>query len=130
MNIRPVKPQDITMANDWRRLHGVPELPEDAHPGSGYVAESQNGTPLAMGWLYYSNSRLAYLAWPIVNPGFPKRPTHKALRLVIEKLVALARATEVKYLVSTSAHRGLTRMMLELGMRTYGPHELLTMEVV
>ncbi len=130
MKVRKVWAEDLPQANHWRRQRGVPELQADALPETGCVA-SEGGQTLAMVWLYISNSKLAYLAWPVTRPGISPRKASQALKACFQQLISLARALGMRYLVSTSSSRGLTRLLVKSGFETENlPHDYLTMEVI
>lgn len=129
LRVRKTTAADVALSNEWRLRHKVPDLQPDALPPTGVVCvEGEN--PLAMAWLYISNSKLAYLAWPVTAPGLGPRKARQALRLACKHQVDLALVLGIKYIVATSSSRGLSKIFEECGL-IKGPlsHDLLTMEV-
>lgn len=128
MIIRPTSTTDCLLGNAWRALHKVPQVPLEALPPTGCVAWLGE-EPLAMAWLYFSNSKLAYLAWPVAKPGLAARKSRSALEACFRQLIALAREAGASFIVTTASHRGLTRLLASLGMKQGTEHTILTMEV-
>jgi hypothetical protein len=87
-------------------------------------------SPIAMCWLYLSNSKLAYLAWPVTRPGLSPRTSHQALGLIFVELIGLAHALGFKSIISTSESKGLTKLLKRHGMLATGTaHAILSMGV-
>jgi hypothetical protein len=130
MRTRSIIPEDIDLTNAWRRVRGVNALPREALPDVGLMALRDDGTPLAGAWLYLTNAQFAYLAWPVTNPQASLRESNEALERITRELLDLARSLGLRYVVSTSASRGLTKLLVRCGM-TVEPrdHDMLTMEV-
>lgn len=130
MRLRPYKPEDASMSNDWRKARKVPAVPEEALPKTGSVCLRDDGTPIAMAWLYLTNSKMTYFAWPVTSPQAAPREAKEALTLLIVELHTLARVLGFSIIFSTSTSRGLTKLLLQSGMHIAGEkHDMLSMEV-
>lgn len=130
MKLRSVQLSDSTLSNVWRIARGVPVVPEGALPPTGYVACREDGFPLAAMWLYLSNSKLAYLAWPVTNPEAGVREASEALKLLFAQLCLTALDAGATYVVATSASRGLTKLLVDCGMKEAPKeHALLSLEI-
>ena len=128
MNIRTVLSQDVELSNLWRKARSVPELPADSLPSTGAVCE-HDGRTLAMAWLYLSNSKLAYVAWPVTLPGLSPRLAKEALTLVLTQLIGMAKSLGFTFIITTAESKGLIRLFKQLGMLETGQaHAILTMK--
>lgn len=67
---RPYVPEDYATIEPWFRAHGWP--PNTPHSTilstSGVIVEDDNG-PCAVGFLYFTNSPMAFLEWIGTKPG-------------------------------------------------------------
>ena len=72
--------------NDW----GWEAPTKDFLPGDGVggmMVLDADGTPICAGFVYLSNSKVAWVDWIISNKGYKKKPNRTyAIRLLIEKL--------------------------------------------
>lgn len=127
MRVRASTSLDKEISNEWRAVHGVPELPVEALPETGVVCERADGSKMiAMVWIYITNSKMAYVAWPVSNPQSKPREAYEALTLAVTELTSLARGLKVSYLVSTSSSRGLSKLLVQCGFGfSGGKHDLL-----
>ena len=127
MRVRAVQPSDFEIANRWRRARRVPELDDSIMPKTGSACLDSAGEPIAFAWLYLSNSKLGYLAWPVTKPRLNPRVAHEALTLVVTELCGLAKALGIRSIMSTVASRGLQRLLASHGfLVTGGKHVMMS----
>ena len=82
MIIRPITHEDMVEVSDWFSRRKWPMPPVEAIlPKTGFLAISDNGTKLAVAWLYLTNSSLAFLEWTATNPDEPMQGMRALNRL-------------------------------------------------
>lgn len=66
--VRDIVDEDFTYIGDWFKNRKWPMPPvKGILPKTGYVAE-HNGNPVAVGWVYLTNSSMAFIEWTATNP--------------------------------------------------------------
>jgi len=90
MFVRAFKDSDYEEVSKWWNKQGWPSLPVELLPDTGIVVEC-HGKMCCVGWLYTSNSELAWLGWPVANPDAPAFSRGRAVLKMIETLESLAK---------------------------------------
>lgn len=107
----------------WRKHRGV-SVDINAISPVGLVAYAGED-PLAIAWLFLSNSKLAQIGWPVTNPDSPLAMKSEAVELLIEALGLLAKNCGYKRLITFSSSNGLTRKFEKQGFTKMMPHDVL-----
>ena len=79
MALRRFQPEDYEEVSQWWRAHGWAPVPLQALPVTGLIVPG-----IAAGWLYKTDSSLAWLEWLVTNPNAAGEARHAALNEVIE----------------------------------------------
>lgn len=88
-------------------------LPED---GTGGLILFDGDTPVCAGFMYASNSKLAWIEFIISNRNYKKKPERSnALGILIETLTKVCRDTGFKYCYATLKNRMLISTYEKLG---------------
>lgn len=76
--------------------------------GTGGFLISDKGTPICAGFIYNTNSSVAWIDWIISNKNYRKKPERKeALQLLINTLTNVAENMSCKYMYALIKHPGL-----------------------
>lgn len=107
MNVRRYTSADHAMLANWWVAHKWPIIPEVALPKVGLVIENK-GIPVCAGFLYQTDSVMAWLEFIVSNPACDTMERGQALDLLIEDLSAYAKELGFMSLFTSSNH---TRLM-------------------
>lgn len=91
-----------------------PPLPPEALPPNGIMVFKDDRL-IAFGFLYLSDSALAWTEWLTTSPDATPQERHEALDLIIESLEAAARAAGRRILFVSLADAGLIRRFTSHG---------------
>lgn len=96
--IRDLEKDDYPTLVGWWEAQKFPVPPEVILPSTGYMSDE-----MAAGYLYLTNSRIAWLEWVVADPKAPKCPRSKAIDEVVNHICNAAKITGAA-LVFTSAN--------------------------
>ncbi len=99
MEVRKYSPNDYFEISVWWKNQGWPGVPQDHLPETGFVVEG-----IASGFLYKTDSKIAWLEFIIANPSTTKEERSEALDLIIDKLLETAKELNFKNVFSTAQH--------------------------
>lgn len=83
MNWRKYDPADYEVIAPWFTSHGWKHPPDSSVLPSTGIMICEEEKPLAVGFLYLSNSILGWFDWVAVVPGIPQTKSLRALDLLI-----------------------------------------------
>lgn len=98
------------LLQEWWRARGDECLPADVLPETGSVAVSSRG-PIAICSIWLTNSRMAHLAFPIAAPDIPLLEAYRAVEMVIQGSVEIAREAGYRAIWATAENRGVDRIL-------------------
>ena len=118
-NIRPLGETDyedilVGWWKDWKWTPPLKDfLPSD---GKGGVMVLDNDIPVCAGFVYMTNSKVAWVDWIISNKKYTNKSGRKAsLILLIEALTNVAKSAGNKFTYALIKHDGLIKTYEELG---------------
>lgn len=114
MSIRLYTEKDHAMLSAWWIKWNWPVMPHEYLPQLGLIS-STNAEDLAAGFLYRTDSPIAWLEWLVGNPEAPKYERRKALNQVISALENEARLLGAKLIYTSASHSGLKKRLETLG---------------
>ena len=118
MTVRDTRRGDYEMFVSWWDGHVGWEAPlEHALPDSGFLVEG-DGFPVVAGWLYRTDSSIAWLEWIISNPQASKEERADALPILIERLTHEARMLGFKIVFTSTNNKRLLAQYEEAGFAT------------
>lgn len=119
LTVKWLKPDDydnilVKWWNDWNWSSPDKDfLPED---GTGGMIVFDGDTPVCAGFIYITNSKVAWVDWIISNKSYRKKPNRLlAIELLIRTLTDVAKKSGAKYSYALLKHRGLQQTYLNLG---------------
>jgi hypothetical protein len=117
--IRPLNENDYdnTLVQWWRNWGWEPIdkefLPED---GKGGLMVLDDEEPVCAGFMYATNSKVAWVDWIVSSDTYRKKPERsEAIKLLVETLTNICRNTGHKYSYALIKHPGLSELYEELG---------------
>ena len=117
--IRPLNENDYheTLVEWWKKWNWEPPakdfLPED---GKGGLIVLDGDTPICAGFVYVTNSKVAWVDWIISNREYRVKDKRKeAIRLLIESLSNICKQTGSKYGYALIKNQSLIKTYTDLG---------------
>jgi N-acetylglutamate synthase-like GNAT family acetyltransferase len=83
--------------------------------GTGGLMIEEDGKPIMAGFLYLTNSKLAWIEWIVSDPEHRSNGRAKALELLINSLEEVAKSTGVEVIFSVTKNNSLLNMHKKLG---------------
>ena len=118
-NVRVLKENDyddilVGWWEDWKWIPPVKDfLPLN---GVGGIMVEWDGTPVCAGFIYNTNSKVAWIDWIVSNNNFREKPHRKdGLNLLIQTLTDVARKTKYKYVYAHNNNTNLINTFLANG---------------
>ena len=119
LKARELKESDWNILPSWWKWWRWPEANRDILPlnGLGGIMVYKDNINIAAGFLYLSNSKVAWLDWIVSNPEYKDKDRKQALELLINTLEEVAKQqgysviitiTKSKHLVDTHKKMGYT----------------------
>lgn len=119
LNIRPLNVRDydtilVGWWNDWGWTPPQKDfLPND---GTGGIMVLDEDEPVCAGFMYTTNSKVAWIDWIVSNKQYRKKPQRKeAILLLVDTLTSIGRNTGHKYGYALIKHQSLIETYQELG---------------
>jgi len=102
MEIKPYNRLDYWELCSWWAGHGWMAPDQDMLPEHGFIINN-----ICAGFLYKTDSKIAWLEFIISNPRSEKLERNKALDLLIEQLYSRAKELGFKAIFTSATHKGL-----------------------
>lgn len=119
LNIRELNENDYDeiLVGWWEQWGWEPPqrdfLPND---GKGGVIVYDEDVPVCAGFMYITNSKVAWVDWIISNKEYTKKPQRKdAIKLLVSELTKICKLTGSKYSYALIKNESLINIYLELG---------------
>lgn len=118
LNIRPLTDADYKILCDFWVSWGFEPIPKSFLPQDGlggFIVEDEN-TPIVGGFLYLTNSKIAWPNWIISNRNYRKKPERKqAIELLINSLTNTAKQAGCTYAYALIKNSQLIDIYEKLG---------------
>lgn len=112
--IREYTESDYDTAREWFLAWGWPVMGPTLFPNSGFVAE-KDGVPVAMVWLYLTNSAWGVMEWLVRNPKADKEVARQALPLLVEKVKETSWGVGIEVIFTSVQHPNVIKLYKDLG---------------
>lgn len=86
LRVRPYTSEDYPALESYWEYHKFPPVPREVLPPTGLVVEAEG--LICAGWVYKTDSPIAWIEWIVANPMTIKQKKDEALNLLIESLIA------------------------------------------
>lgn len=116
MDVRRVKPEDITVINEWFKARKFPDM-SNVLPSLGFIMV-ENGAPLAACFVYRDiEGRICWLGWLATVPGLSCRKASAVLKALVS--AAEHDLTKMGYpLIMGIGRKGLGKLFSGLSWQT------------
>ena len=114
---RQLKESDWETLQSWWKAWGWPEMSKDLMPldGLGGLIIEKEGKPIASGFLYLTNAKVAWTEWIVSDPEYREHDRVDALKLIVEGLEKVAIQAGCTIILSVGRNKGLLNIHKELG---------------
>jgi hypothetical protein len=109
LSLRALKESDYEDMSLWWKWWRWPELSKDVLPmnGTGGLMVYKDDILIAAGFLYLTNSKVAWLDWIISNPEYRESDRKDALEVLIMGLEDVARSQGCNTIISITRSKSL-----------------------
>jgi hypothetical protein len=118
-NVRRLNPSDYDeILKGWWDDWGWQAPPRDFLPedGVGGIMVLDGEEPICAGYIYITNSAVAWVDWIISNKSYRKKPQRsEAIELLIETLTGVCKDSGARYTYALIKHDGLIKAYEDLG---------------
>ncbi len=117
LSIRSIQESDWEMLQNWWKAWGWPEMSKDLLPlnGLGGLIVEKENKPIAAGFLYLTNSKVAWTEWIVSDPDYREDDRKDCLTMLVRGLEEVAVSTGYKIVLSVGRNKGLLNIHKELG---------------
>lgn len=112
--IRPFAEADYQLACEWWKGHDWNPIPRAALPKTGRVALLL-GRPVAVGWIYQTDSVIAHLEWIVRDPSILPADAAAPLAALIDSLCSAARNFGAQLVYTTARNASLLAKLKDAG---------------
>ena len=112
MTLRPYTNLDYWTLASWWNTHKWPCPDQEMLPKTGFIVEE-----ICAGFLYKTDSKIAWLEFIISNPVSDKQERNKALDLLIKKLCEEAKNCEFAAVFTSTEHEKLIQRYTDHGFK-------------
>lgn len=105
---------DYQDACEWWREHGWTPCPADHLSPTGLIVFDQCHKYCA-GWLYVTSSGFAWFEFLVSNPQSPIKKRKRALELIVEHVLEVARGCGVKTVFTSLKNKNLEKLYQQKG---------------
>lgn len=122
--MRPYEDADIGEINLWAAAQGSPPLTRDVLPATGFIEPG-----IAAGFLFRTDSGIAFAHNIVTNPDAPLRTRYMAVHAIMDLCVVTAREMGFRHIITWSDAAGPIRRAVAHGGKIIGTATVLGMEL-
>ena len=117
LQVRTLRESDWEIMSAWWKAWGWPEMSKDLMPlnGLGGIIVEKEDIPIASGYLYLTNAKVAWTEWIVSDPNYRQEDRGDALKMIVNGLEDIAIASGYKIILSVGRNKGLLNIHKELG---------------
>ncbi len=115
MRVIKIGQQEYDVVCHWWAKQNRAIILREALPETGLMILADDGTPLAAGWVYNSNSNLGFFGWSTTNPEAKAKDRTAALKRLEATVSALAPEMGISVLCAFSGGGGWSRILKKHG---------------
>lgn len=117
LKLRSLQESDWETMQAWWKAWGWPEVTKDLMPleGLGGLIVEKDDKPIASGFLYLTNAKVAWTEWIVSDPEYRSEDRIDALKMLVQGLENVAISAGYKIILSVGRNKGLLNIHKELG---------------
>lgn len=117
MNTRAITETDYNMFTEWWKFFRFPAPPTDILPnnGMGGIVVQKGDVDICAGFLYLTNSKIAWIEYIVSNPDYRKEDRKEAIRHLISELCLIGKEQGYRIFYTSVANENLINRFKEVG---------------
>lgn len=117
LQVRALQETDWENLQSWWKWWRWPEVSKETLPlnGLGGLMVYKGETPVVTGFLYLSNSRVAWIDWIVSNPKYKEKDRKQSIELLINSLEEVAKQQDYSIIISITRSKHLIETHKKLG---------------
>ena len=113
--------QHYSLIASWWKARDNECLPSDVLPPTASLV-MQGGKPVAACFIWLTNAKAAYLAFPFSAPELSAHAAYRAVGLAIDGAIAIAREAGCQMIWAATSSRSIDRLYDRAGLTRSSPH--------
>lgn len=122
--LKAFQPEDYQSISSWQAARGKNAPPLELLPPTGFIVKD-----LAVGFIYYTQSRLAFIEHYIANPLADKAARAQAMDIITQMICLDAQMRGVKILVAGTQIKNIETLALKNGFKSVGQQNTFVKEI-
>lgn len=116
-SVRYLIESDYDVLCQWWKNWRFPAPPRDFLPenGTGGLLVEKEGVPIVAGFIYFTNSAVAWNEFIISNFDYKDKDRKEAIKILIFELTALSKRNGSKYVYTVVKNQNLKKAYQEIG---------------
>ena len=116
-SVRFLKEDDYEVLCEWWKAFRFPAPPRDFLPenGTGGIMVQKDGVNIVAGFVYFTNSAIAWSEFIISNFDYKDKDRKEAIKILIYELNELSKSKGSKYLYTVVKNQNLKKIYQEMG---------------
>ena len=117
LKVRALQESDWDTLQSWWKWWRWPEVTKETLPmnGVGGLMVYKNDIPVVVGFLYLTNSKIAWIDWIISNPEYKEKDRKQSIELLIDSLEEVAKQQNYEIIFSVTRNKHLIDTHKKLG---------------
>jgi hypothetical protein len=117
LKVRALVESDLEILHEWWKAWGWPPVTKDLLPlnGLGGLMVYKHETLITAGFLYLTNSKVAWLEWIVSNPDYRESDRKDCIKLLISSLEEIGRQQGYNIILSVGRNQSLLEIHRTLG---------------
>lgn len=115
--IRLLTDNDYPTLLNWWIAGNFPPPPKDLLPeeGRGGIMVYKDNIEICAGYLFFTNSKMAWLEFVVANNLYREKDRKEAIRFLINELTQIAKSNGFKIIFTSVKHEGLKKHYIDCG---------------
>ena len=116
-SVRFLKEDDYEVLCEWWKAFRFPAPPRDFLPenGTGGIMVQKDGVNIVAGFVYFTNSAIAWSEFIISNFDYKDKDRKEAIKILIYELNELSKSKGSKYVYTVVKNQNLKKIYQEMG---------------
>jgi N-acetylglutamate synthase-like GNAT family acetyltransferase len=115
--VRALNEQDYDSLVEWAKWFKFPYPPKEMLPnnGTGGIMVTKDGIDVCAGFIYTTNSKIAWLEWIVSNPEYRNKDRQEAIKILIDGLCNIAQSLGFKAVFTSVKNQSLINHFKDIG---------------
>lgn len=109
--VRLLTDEDYPVLENWWKFFRFPAPPKEYLPldGKGGIIITKDGIDICAGFIFFTNSKMAWLEYIVSNPEYREKDRKDAIQSVITELTEIAKRQGFKAVFTSLKHSNLIK---------------------